>query len=625
MCGICGIVNAGQKAEGIVRSMNAKLAHRGPDEEGYHFDDRVAFGMRRLSIIDLKTGHQPIFNENRNVMVICNGEIYNFRELRAELEKKGHKFYTKSDTEVIVHAYEAYGEDFIKRLWGMFGLALWDKEQKKLILARDRVGKKPLLYACINGRLYFSSEFQSILRSPEIDKRDMDYTAIDFYLTFGYIPAPMTIFKGIKKVMPGHMLIYKDNKTEERCYWSPEYSTNMRMSEVEAAERILDILKDAVKIRMISDVPLGAFLSGGIDSSTVVALMSQLSTKPIKTFSIGFEEGAFSELRHARRVAERYHTDHKEMIVRPDILELIPTLVRHYGEPYADSSAVPSYYLSKMTRQHVTVALNGDGGDESFGGYQRYFAAKFSRYIHTYLPFLKYGQYDRMADRLSSGLVDKFNLLMLRDFLTGALKGEEYKRYKYWVSIFNPSQNGMYSDTFIEKIDTTRSDKWFDGIFNSGNGLDIVKKSMRTDLFSYLPYDLLVKVDIVSMANSLEARSPFLDHRLIEFAASLGSNFKIRGTELKYILKRCIKGIVPDENVYRQKMGFGMPLKHWFKGELKSYLTSKVLSKRAIGRGYFKPESIRDTIDEHERGRRDNSIKLWTLLMLESWHEEFID
>jgi len=625
MCGICGIVNGGQKAGEIVRSMNAKLAHRGPDEEGYHFDDRVAFGMRRLSIIDLKTGHQPIFNEDRNVMVICNGEIYNFLELKAELEKKGHRFYTKTDTEVIVHAYEAYGEDFIKRLWGMFGLALWDKKEKKLILARDRVGKKPLLYARLNGKLCFSSEFQSILRSPEIDKRDIDYTAMDFYLTFGYIPAPMTIFKGVKKVMPAHMLIYKDNKTEERCYWSPEYSVNARMREAEAAERILDILKDAVKIRMISDVPLGAFLSGGIDSSTVVALMSQLSAKPIKTFSIGFEEEAFSELRHARRVAEKYHTDHKEMIVKPDILEIIPTLVRHYGEPYADSSAVPSYYLSKMTRQHVTVALNGDGGDESFGGYQRYFATKLSRYIHAYLPFLKCNQYDKVADRLSSVFFDRFNLLILREFLTGALKVEEYKRYKYWVSIFNPSQNGLYSGSFIEKIDTTRSDEWFDGIFNSGNGLDIVKKSMRTDLFSYLPYDLLVKVDIVSMANSLEARSPFLDHRLIEFAASLSSNFKIRGTELKYILKRCIKGIVPDENVYRQKMGFGMPLKHWFKGELKSYLMSKILSKRSMDRGYFKPESIRDTINEHERGRRDNSIKLWTLLMLELWHEEFID
>ncbi len=638
MCGIVGVADStGRPIDAsLIERMCARIAHRGPDDEGYYTsvppesgsqsrfqNGSVALGMRRLAIIDLATGRQPIHNEDKTVWVVLNGEIYNYAELRTDLESKGHSFYTRTDTEAIVHAYEQYGLDAPAYLRGMFAFALWDERKRRLLLARDRVGKKPLIYSIVNGKLIFASEFQALLEHPDV-RRQANVEAISHYLSFLCVPAPMTAFENIHKLEPGHTLVWQGGEVEIHRYWSLDFTKKIRISEQEAGERAIELLRDAVRVRLMSDVPLGAFLSGGIDSSAVVALMSELSSERVKTFSIGFEEQDFSEIEHARRVADRFGTDHHEFIVRPDAVEVLPTLVRHYGEPYADSSAIPTYYLSKMTREHVTVALSGDGSDECFAGYERYAAMQIGERYDRLPRLLRervlkpaigaiptaraarspYGRVRRLLGVMSRPRASRYLAL------TSSI-GDELKTELCTREFFN--QAGSDPLAYMQQ--------WF-----AGNGeIDIVDRVMRADTDNYLPNDLLVKVNIASMAVSLEARAPFLDHPVLEFAASLPAHYKMRRLTTKHLLKQALKGILPEENLMRRKMGFGVPVGHWFRGKLKGLLADTVLSDKMMGRGYFKRDAISHLVNQHTTGRRDYGPQLWTLMMLELWHREFID
>jgi len=618
--------------------MNDAIVHRGPDDDGYYISQRdetgsgsriqgassAGLGMRRLSIIDLATGKQPIHNEDKTIWVVLNGEIYNYEDLRKELEAKGHRFYTQTDTEAIVHAYEEYGVDVPKHLRGMFAFALWDEKQQRLLLARDRVGKKPLLYSIIGDELVFASEFQAILRHPGVS-REVNESAISNYLSFLCVPAPLTAFTGVRKLEPGHVLIWKDGETEIRRYWSLDFRNKIDIGQREAGERVVDLLRDAVRVRLMSDVPLGAFLSGGIDSSAVVALMSELSTERVKTFSIGFEEKEFNESNHARRVAERFGTDHHEFIVRPNAIEILPTLVRHYGEPYADSSAIPTYYLAKMTRQHVTVALNGDGGDECFAGYERYAAMRISERYHHLPRLLREQVVEAAIAALPAAGSTRSRFGKARRFLDvmGRPAGERYLR---WTSAISEElKTELCTTDFLARTSSAKSIGYVQPWFEGNGEIDIVDRALMADTAHYLPDDLLVKVDIASMAVSLEARSPFLDHHVMEFAASLPAKYKLRGLTTKHLLKNALKGMLPPENLTRRKMGFGVPIRRWFRDELKSFLAETILSDRSLGRGYFKREAVNHLVQEHTEGRRDYAHQLWTLLMLELWHQEFID
>jgi asparagine synthase (glutamine-hydrolysing) len=632
MCGIVGIANSGARPidESALHNMCDAIVHRGPDDEGFYVNASanqsaasVGLGMRRLSIIDLSTGKQPIHNEDKTVWVVLNGEIYNHADLRRELEAKGHRFYTKSDTEAIVHAYEEYGEDVPKRLDGMFAFALWDQKEEKLLLARDRVGKKPLLYSIIGTELVFASEFQAILRHPRVS-RQVNLDAISHYLSFMCVPAPITAFVDVRKLEPGHLLVWRSGEVKTRRYWSLNFKDKREIDEGEAGEKVVQLLREAVRVRLMSDVPLGAFLSGGIDSSAVVALMSELSGERVKTFSIGFEEQEFNELGHARRVAERFGTDHHEFIVRPNAVEVLPTLIRHYGEPYADSSAIPTYYLSKMTRQHVTVALNGDGGDECFAGYERYAAMRISERYH-HLPRLMRQFFEPAMAAVPEAGATKSRLGKARRFLDvmGRPVGERYLR---WTSAISEELKAQLCTTeFLARTSSAQALSYVQPWFEGNGEIDVVDRALMADTSHYLPNDLLVKVDIASMAVSLEARSPFLDHHVMEFAASLPAKYKLRGLTTKRLLKNALKGLLPPENLTRSKMGFGVPIGRWFRGELKNFLAETVLSERALGRGYFKREAVNQLVEEHTDGRRDYAHQLWTLLMLELWHQEFID
>jgi asparagine synthase (glutamine-hydrolysing) len=610
--------------------MNDCIVHRGPDDQGLWTEGPAGLAMRRLSIIDLAHGHQPISNEDETVWIVFNGEIYNFPELRSQLEAKGHMFRTHSDTETIVHAYEEWGEDCPKHLRGMFAFAIYDTKARRLFLARDRVGKKPLVYTTHRGQFLFGSEFQSLLANPEVPRRP-NLPAIDFYLASYAVPAPHTGYEGIYKLPPGHCLTIDLNrdtsKIEPRRYWSLEEhfqpEAKLQISEEDAVAELLQRLEEAVKIRLISEVPLGAFLSGGIDSSAVVAIMSRLMNEPVKTFSIGFEESEFSEIHHARRLAEHYGADHTEIIVKPDAVEIIPKLVRHYGEPYSDSSAVPTYYVSQATRQHVTVALNGDGGDELFAGYERYYAMSVAENAPQALLRLGAHAARFLPGRNKLGTMQSRVYRMLR-----AAYLPRGKRYQEWFSPFGQAaKHRLYSAAFKDSVNFPRQVHPVEEWFARTSNLNPVDACLLTDTNTYLPDDLLAKVDITSMANSLEARSPFLDHELMEWAAKLPAHYKLNGKTSKYILRKALEKLVPSENMDRRKMGFAVPVGHWFRNDprMRSLLCDTVLSKRALGRGYFKPEALRRIVNEHLQGTLDHTPRVWSLLMLELWHQEFID
>ena len=626
MCGIVGIVRNDKSDvdQALLARMCAAIRHRGPDDEGFYFSAAVGLGMRRLAIIDLKSGQQPIHNQDRTAWIVFNGEIYNYRELREQLEKLGHTFYTNSDTEAIIHAYDQYGADCPKHLRGMFAFAIWDERTQELFLARDRVGKKPILYAQVNGQFIFGSEFSALLQHPDVS-RDIDAEALHHYLSFMCVPAPLTAYRAIRKLEPGHSLRYRKGEIKTERYWQPDFSKKVDISEAEAGERAIEILRDAVKVRLMSEVPLGAFLSGGIDSSAVVALMSEVSSAPVKTFSIGFEEQDFSELHHARRVAEHVGADHHEFIVRPDALEVLPILVEHYGEPYADSSAIPTYYVARETRKHVTVALNGDGGDESFAGYERYAAMRLAERYHRIPAVLRDTVVRQAIELIPSSETKRSRVRDVKRFIQAASLGK-VERYLRWVSVFDTeAKQDLYSEDFQRETQRLSAANMLDPWFAQANGSGVVDAALLTDIMTYLPNDLLVKVDIATMAVSLEARSPFLDHHVMEFAASLPEKFKLRGLTTKYLLKRVLKKLLPAENLNRRKMGFGVPIGHWFRGRLQPFLRETLLAEVALKRGLFKPEAVKQLVELHTRGERDYSHQLWTLLMLELWFQRFID
>ncbi len=627
MCGIVGIVNNGKRVarRAILEKMNRAILHRGPDDDGFYFNENVGLGMRRLAIIDLAHGKQPIHNADKTKWIVFNGEIYNYQELRADLEKRGHELYTNSDTEAIVHLYDEYGADCLKYLRGMFAFAIWDEREKELFIARDRVGKKPLLYSHqTSGDLIFGSEFQALLEHPDIS-REVDPQAIDAYLSYLCVPAPLTAYKQIRKLEPGHWLKWKDGAIETRRYWQPDFSRKIKISEEEAIEETTRILRESTKLRMISEVPLGAFLSGGVDSSVVVALMARESTQPVKTFSIGFEEQDFSELKFARRVANHVGAEYNEFIVRPNALDVLPTLVEHYGEPYADSSAIPTYYVAKETRQHVTVALNGDGGDESFAGYERYAAMGLAETYRKIPALLRKTLIETPAGMLSTSELKRSRTRDAKRFFAAA-ELPRNERYFRWMSTFDrEAKRGLYTENFIERLGTADARVFLDDWFAKSNGSSVLDANLLVDQMTYLPNDLLVKVDIATMANSLEGRSPFLDHKVIEFAASLPSSLKMGRFETKSLLKKVAARLVPKEVIYRKKMGFGVPVGNWFRGEMKGFVSDILLSEKALNRGIVKPEMVTRYVNEHINADRDHAFRIWTLLMLELWFQRFID
>jgi asparagine synthase (glutamine-hydrolysing) len=626
MCGIVGLVrNDGRPIdENLLGRMCSAIQHRGPDDDGFYVNGSVGLGMRRLAIIDLKSGKQPIHNRDRSAWIVFNGEIYNYLELREKLEKLGHTFYTNSDTEAIIHAYDQYGDDCPKHLRGMFAFAIWDERTQELFLARDRVGKKPLLYSQVNGQLIFGSEFSALLLHPDIS-RDIQPQALDYYLSFMCIPAPLTAYQAIRKLEPGHSLRWKNGEIRLQRYWQPDFSKKLKISEEEAGERTVEILREAVRVRLMSEVPLGAFLSGGIDSSAVVALMSQESSERVKTFAIGFEEQDFSELHHARRVAEHVGADHHEFIVRPDAVEVLPMLVEHYGEPYADSSAVPTYYVARETRKHVTVALNGDGGDESFAGYERYIAMGLTEKYRLLPSFVRESVIREMVNMIPTSPTKKSRVKSAQRLLE-VVSRPKVNRYMHWMSVFNDeTKQPLYSDSFKQQTSQGSATGILERWFKEANGIGIVDTMLLTDQMTYLPNDLLVKVDIATMAVSLEARSPFLDHHVIEFAAQLPENLKLRRLTSKYLLKKVLRQLLPSENLTRRKMGFGVPIGHWFRGKMQPFLREVLLSEKSLQRGMFKPEAVRQMVELHTRAERDYSHQLWTLLMLELWFQRFID
>ncbi len=600
------------------------LAYRGPDDAGVYCDGPVGLAHRRLSIIDLTpAGHQPMSNARGDVWITYNGEVYNFLELRAELEREGVLFRSRTDTEVILALYERYGKDCVRRLRGMFAFAIWDGRNRSLFLARDRLGKKPLFYYHDGEKFLFASEPKAILQDSTVPV-EVDRSAIHHYLAFGYVPSPLSAFQGFQKLPPAHCALVQDGKMYVERYWDLSYATKLTLKEDELCEQILANLREAVRLRMISDVPVGAFLSGGIDSSTVVALMSEYSSGPVKTFSIGFEEEAYNELPYARMVAERYATDHHEFIVKPDAMAILPDLVWHYNEPYADSSAIPTYYLAKMTRQHVTVALNGDAGDENFAGYERYLGLKLAMWFDR-LPYAVKHGIELAANKLPDIGHPRGLYRRGRRFLS-AESQEPRRRYLQWVGFFtNAWKTKLYTPEFAESMRGFDSADLLVQAFERARGADFVDATLCADIQMYLPDDLLVKVDIASMAHSLEARSPMVDHRFMEFAASIPSSFKLRGRTKKYILKRAVRPLLPAAVIDRPKMGFGVPIRRWFQEELRDLAYDTILGKRSLERGLFRRPYLQRLLDEHMSGAAGWHPQLWCLLMLELWFQRFID
>jgi asparagine synthase (glutamine-hydrolysing) len=569
-------------------------------------------------------------NKDGTVWLTFNGEIYNFLELRQELESAGHRFITRSDTEVIIQAYEKYGLDCIKKFRGMFALALWDERAKTLLLARDRIGKKPLFYAEVDGQLVFASELQGLLRHPGLF-REMDFTALDDYLTYGYVPAPKTIFRNVFKLPPAHYLtlqVKAPGQTQARVqrYWRLEYRSKVHLGEDEAVEGFLEVLKEAVSLRLIADVPLGALLSGGIDSSLVVALMSELSDQRVKTFSIGFDDREFDELRYARLVAARYGTEHHEFVVRPDAGEILPTLIRHYGEPYADSSAIPTYYVAKMTRDRVKVALNGDGGDECLAGYERYLGMRMADRYARLPGFVRRLAIEPLGRLIPESIPRRSRLRQVKRLLEIATD-QAPRRYLRWVRYLSPeAKAALYTPGLRKQLGGYGAERWLLEMWDeaSRKGLDLVDTALAVDVESYLPGDLLAKMDTASMANSLEVRSPFLDHKVMEFCAKLPGAYKLRGMTLKYLLKRAGRSVLPQEILRRRKMGFGLPAGDWMRRAWRPWVEDILLSPQAAKREYFEPGALRHLVHAHLNGHHDHSFVLWGLLCLELWHREFL-
>ena len=624
MCGIAGIMDiAGVRgiARDLVWRMNETQHHRGPDEGGLHLEPGLGLGHRRLSIIDLSTGQQPLFNEDGSVVVVFNGEIYNYQELIPELTRCGHRFRTRSDTEVIVHAWEQWGEACVERFRGMFAFALWDRARETLFLARDRLGVKPLHYALLpDGLLVFGSELKSLLAHPDL-KRDLDPLAIEEYFALGYVPEPRTIYGGVCKLPPAHTLTIRrgDPVPEPREYWDVRFTLDNPVGEREALAELVDRLRESIRLRMISDVPLGAFLSGGVDSSAVVALMAGVSSGPVNTCSISFRDPAFDEAAFARQVAVRYRTRHFVDTVESDDFDLIDVLARTYDEPYADSSALPTYRVCQLARRHVTVALSGDGGDESFAGYRRYRLHAMEERLRGALPISirrpAFGLLGRMYPK-----ADWAPRVLRAKSTFQALARSSADAYFHSVSILRDDMRGeLYSNGFKARLAGYSAAEVFRRHARRAGTDDALALVQYLDLKTYLIGDINTKVDRASMAHSLEVREPLMDHPLVEWLASLPSSLKLRGQEGKYLLKKAMEPYLPREIMYRPKMGFAVPLAQWFRGPLSQRVRDAVLGADLAETGLFNEKYLRHMVGAHQSGARDYSAPLWSLLMFQAF------
>ena len=613
MCGICGICGKSSDQnidQSLLEAMNNSLTHRGPDGGGVFNDPGIGLGHRRLSIIDLAGGDQPIYNEDNSIVIVFNGEIYNYRELREDLIAKGHTFRTHSDTEVIVHLYEEEGTDCVLQLNGMFAFAIWDKNKRRLFCARDRFGEKPFYYTVNNGTLYFASELKALKFTPNFDT-SIDPSALDDYLAYGYVPAPKSIFKKVRKLSAASCLIWEAGNLQTKRYWSPSFPAEpIKIREEEAVDHLRDLINDSIKLRLRSDVPVGAFLSGGIDSSLMVALAAQQSEQTISTFSVGFSERDFDELGSAKVIADRYSTNHHEIMVDSLDLSLFPKIVAHFDEPFGDASAIPTYYVTQAAAEHIKVCISGDAGDEFFSGYTRY----------------RYEPLEQQFDLLPEGL-RKVALGGVAELMPDHIKGKGrlrrfsvsgHQRYQRMIGPFDPAERAeLFRPEYQEHIDSSAS--FLQPYFGSNSKLDPISQRMLADQMTYLSDDILVKVDRDSMWHSLEVRVPLLDHRITDFANSLPFTLKNKNGNQKFLLKQILKDLAPDEIITREKKGFGLPLVHWFRERFSTFSEELMLSSDSFTHQFFEPKKIKSLIDGHNKGHRDLSRRIWTLLWLEQW------
>lgn len=622
MCGITGIFEfENRKAidRDLVHCMNETIVHRGPDDEGIYTGPGIGLGFRRLSIIDLSGGHQPISNEDGSILVMLNGEIYNYLELRQLLESRGHRFATNSDTESIVHLYEEFGEKCFEQLRGMFATAIWDSRERKLLLARDRVGKKPLFYSADGKRILFGSELKALLASGFLS-RDVDPYALSDYFSLGYIPAPKTVYRSVRKVLPGHYVVASSSGVRQTCYWDISFQNVESRSEEEWCELLRQELCEATRVRLMSDVPLGAFLSGGIDSSSIVAAMSKLMNRPVTTCSVGFQVKEYDESEFARQVAQQFSTDHHESIIHPSAVEIVEKLAWHFDEPFADSSAVPTYYVSKVAREHVTVALGGDGGDEIFAGYRRYifdqFENKLRRHVPSWARQTVFGPLGAWYPALAWAPRVFRAKATFQSLARSPLEG-----YFNSLSIFRPDEKRqLFTSDFHHTLGNYDSMEVFEHHYKRAGTDDLLSRIQYVDIKTYLPDDILAKVDRASMAVSLEVRAPLLDHRLMERVAAIPSSLKLRGGTGKYIFKKAMEPVLTKDILHRRKQGFAVPLNRWFRNELRD------LAYEALFRpndGILNARFLERIWQQHQRGHCDRSAHLWSILMFRKWQETF--
>jgi asparagine synthase (glutamine-hydrolysing) len=622
MCGIVGIFEQQRRdivtAE-LVHKMNETIVHRGPDDEGIYTGPGIGLGFRRLSIIDLQGGHQPISNEDGTIWVMLNGEIYNYRDLRRDLEQRGHRFATRSDTESIVHLYEEFGEDCFAKLRGMFAIALWDSRERRLLLARDRVGKKPLFYSVNGGRILFGSELKALLAGG-VSTKDFDPLALSDYFSFGYIPAPKTIYRTVRKVLPGHYVVAAETGIRDVCYWDLSFGKVETRSEEEWCEIVRHELCEATSVRLMSDVPLGAFLSGGIDSSSVVAMMSRIMNRPVTTCSIGFAVKEYNETEYARQIAKLFVADHHESVVHPSAIEIVDKLAWHFDEPFADSSAVPTYYVSKVARQYVTVALGGDGGDESFAGYRRYVFDYYENLLRRHVPgWMRRGIFGPLG-KWYPPLAAAPRVFRAKATLQ-SLSRTPLEGYFNSVSIFRPDDKSrLFTRDFLRMLGNYDSIGVFEHYYDRAETDDLLSRIQYVDIKTYLPDDILTKVDRASMAVSLEVRAPLLDHQLMERLASMPSSLKLRGRTGKYILKKAMEKVLPNDILYRRKQGFAVPLDHWFRNELKELAQESLFRSND---GIFDVKFLQKIWEQHQSRHYDRSAHLWAILMFRKWQETF--
>jgi asparagine synthase (glutamine-hydrolysing) len=640
MCGICGAVwtdSGGLIDDDLLTAMMDRLGHRGPDDSGSYRDEHIALGFRRLSIIDLAGGHQPLSNETETVWTVFNGEIYNYEALRHRLEAKGHTLRSHGDSEVLVHLYEDEGTRMFSLLRGMFALAIWDVRRQTLVLARDRLGQKPLVYSQNGHRLVFASELKALLALPDaIIPRTVDPLALDQYLCYGYVPHPSSIIKGTQKLPPAHFAVWHGGTLRIERYWNPAWNVEcLRPVEEDMAE-LRETLASAVREQMVSDVPLGAFLSGGIDSTIIAGLMQQVADQPVKTFAIGFPDKRYDETHFAELAARHLGTEHESFIVEPQAWETLPALARQFDEPFADSSALPTWFVSRVTGRAVTVALTGDAGDELFGGYDRYRALALTE-VFNHLPVGPRHLLGRSMVRILPRSARSKSHLRRLERLFEHINEPAFSRYLGWMTTFDESARlELYTDLQLDLLVSTAAalpiasdadpGAFLETAYNLAPGRDRITRAMVADLVTYMPGDLLVKVDLASMAHSLECRAPFLDHRVVELAVGmpLDRKIRLRSGRTKVVLKQAFSDLLPPVIRKRSKMGFGVPISRWFREELSQELKEVLLDSACLNRGLFRPETVTRLVTEHLSGKREHSHRLWALLMLELWFREHL-